>query len=697
MNLTIQKIKQKIGSYQLDDVKSKIELRRAQIFNFSILIECVVLIVNCVRHFLEGSYNSAIIVGFTAVFLLFLYATKFITKTNKYLILIILGLVFTFLFTHYIDKSKDIIQVYLAVLVATGLFLNGKRFYVLFFATILVYYFTFFNLGYQKIYNPFGALTFMALTLMVRLFLRDAEKNEVIIDKQVNELKEIDNQKTRLFANISHEIRTPLTLILGANEQTENTKQSQIIRKNSLRMLELVNQILDLSKIEAKQRKIQLSEINLISYFNDLVSSYQNLSEIKNIGFKFKDNSFLETAFVDKDALNKIVSNLLLNAFKFSSEKDNVSLLLEQNKNKWLKITVSDTGKGIEEDKIQHIFNQFYHSTVGLEASSGIGLALVKELVESFGGQVLVQSKENVGSVFVVELPVELSQFQKLNIEYEICEKTTETQPEIEILPVRETETKQTETKDILLLVEDNDDLRLFVKEILQDKYQVVEALNGEEGINKALEIIPDIILSDVMMPKVSGLQLLETLKQDVKTSHIPIILLTAKSDENDVLAGLQLEADDYITKPFNENELLLRLKNKLSLRKKIQNQYQKIEVRKYHSDEIVSKEDKFLQSIYIAVKKNLSNSDFGPDELAQEIGLSVSQVFRKLKALTNLSTSIYIRNIRLEEAKILLVNQSATISEIAYETGFSTPTYFGKCFKEYTSFSPKEFIGKHI
>ncbi|WP_428224511.1 hybrid sensor histidine kinase/response regulator transcription factor [Flavobacterium sp.] len=683
----------KARDYDTQGIVSKIELRRAQVFNYTILLECVILLVNSVRHFFRESYQSVMVVGASLFFLLFLFFTQKIKRENKYSIFILLGLIVTLFFMHFVDSTKDIIQVLIATIVSTGVFLAGNRFRIFFVFSVGCYYFAFFNLAYHTVYNPLGVLSFVFLTLMMRMFIKDAEQNEIVIEKQVVELKELDSLKSRLFANISHEIRTPLTLIMGANEQLEVSRFSQIIKSNANKLLELVNQIIELSKIDAKQRKLAISVVNLQEYMHALVLNFDSLALHKDIQFVSAVTLPLPLYCIDEDAFYKIVSNLLMNAFKFSVAGDQVSLKVRQEANDWLEVVVSDTGSGIDPANLPHIFEQFYYSKVGLEASSGIGLALVKDLVQALGGQITVTSQVGQGSVFTVKLPC-LQQHYSANAIF-LQEETMSISVSEQAMVSFESDTpvlSQT-AKEVLLLVEDNQELRGFVKGILEEQFQVIEAVDGIDGKEKALQLVPDIILSDVMMPNMNGLELLKTLKEDMTTSHIPFLLLTAKAEEEDIVEGLKLQADDYITKPFHKKELLYRIQNKLALLKKWQEKYQGVVQANYQSDTVDSKEDKFLKMIVTVVKQNLSNSSFGPEELAVEIGLSTSQIFRKLKALTNSSTSIFMRNIRLEEAKILLANQSATVSEIAYETGFSSPSYFAKCFKEYTSTSPTEFV----
>jgi signal transduction histidine kinase/DNA-binding response OmpR family regulator len=692
----------KLRDYQLDGINSKIEVRRAQIFNISILAESVILLINCLRHFLKGNYNSALIVGLSIFFLLFLYAIKSIKRTTKYVIAITSGLIIPFVFIHYIDNSKDIIQVYLVALIATGLFLSGKNFYILFYATIGVYYFPFFNLGYQKIYNPFGAFTFIGLALMMRFFVKDAKWNESIINKQVKELKELDTLKTKLFANISHEIRTPLTLILGANENLESAKApkkyTDSIKSNSKRLLELVSQILELVKTENKRRVFAISKIDFNEFMQSQMASFSSLADSKKIRFQNKIDPRLQVVFLDIDAVAKIISNLMGNAFKFSSMGDTVffeALLAKE----YMQLKVTDTGIGISKEELPYVFNQYYYSNIGLEASSGIGLALVNELVKALGGTIDVTSEKNVGSCFTINLPITIKGLEDNNVNFKIDQNSLDhsktSRYNFEIIETKkiEDELESKNDKKVLLLVEDNDELREYMKEVLNTEYHIIEAINGKAGIENAIEFTPDIIISDIMMPKVDGLELLQQLKKDIRTSHIPIIILTAKANEEDKLKGLEYEADDYLTKPFNQMELLLRLKNRISAQNKMQKKTEAFSIQNFKNVGLLSAEDKFLQSIKLLIEKHLLDESFGADELAKEIGLSKSQLLRKIRALTNVSTSIYIRNIRLEFAKEKLINKTATIAEIAYQTGFSSPNYFSKCFKEYTNLTPKQFI----
>jgi signal transduction histidine kinase/DNA-binding response OmpR family regulator len=681
---------------------SKIETLRLHIFNLALLIESIVLLTNIVRHLIKGDYKSALSVFVLLCVLQFLLFTQKLTNSTKYLVLLIVGYVFVLVFNHFVESTKDVIQTYYIVFFVCAIFFGGKKFYWALALAVVLYYFSFFWLGYHKMFNFLGGLPFVFLAFVIRVFLREAEKNERIISKQVEELKEVDSLKNRLFANVSHEIRTPLTLILGANENLENAKApkkyTESIKNNSNRLLELINQILELAKAENKRKTIEISKIDFGTYVRSYVASFTNLSESKNIRFQNQIDANLKIIYTDVDAFSKIIYNLLGNAFKFSSVGDTVffeATLINKNN---VQLKVTDTGRGISEEELPYIFNQYFHSKVGFEASSGIGLALVNELVHSLGGTIEVTSKKNVGSCFTVTLPITLECLKERKVNYSVIESSKKEMEEqlfdIEVQEDNEElEVVFENDKKVLLLVEDNDELREYIKEVIADEFNVIEAVDGKMGIEKAIEFTPDIILSDVMMPKVDGLELLQQLKKDIRTSHIPIIILTAKTNEADKLRGLEYEADDYLTKPFNQTELLLRLKNRIAAQIKTQKRIEAFSIHNLKNTELPSIEDKFLQSIKQQIENHLSDESFGPDELASVIGLSKSQLLRKIRAVTNTTTSIYMRNIRLEFAKEKLINKTATISEIAYETGFSSPNYFSKCFKEYTNQTPKEFL----
>ena len=397
-------------------------------------------------------------------------------------------------------------------------------------------------------------------------------------------LEEIDSIKSRFFANISHEFRTPLTLILGpafkikTECKDENvTKQAGMIQKNANRLLELINQLLDLSKVEAGKLKISASKGNLASFIRGISMSFESIAEKKDIRFKVKmQREKIETYF-DKDKMEKIITNLLSNAFKFTLEGGEIIVSLEEVENDSVKIIVHDTGIGISKKDLPKMFDRFFqadNSHTREHEGTGIGLALTKELVELHKGKISIDSQEGDWTEVIVELPLGKDHFSEDQI-VEIEEQEPEGR-EIIVSDfvsdriVDEDFEGGVAEKNIVLVVEDNHDVREYIREALIQEYNVAEAVNGEQGLRKAEKLIPDLIVSDVMMPKVDGIEMMKQLKNDAKTSHIPLILLTAKSEQNNKLEGLGLGAEAYLTKPFDIQELHVRIKSLIEQRQKV-------------------------------------------------------------------------------------------------------------------------------
>jgi signal transduction histidine kinase/ligand-binding sensor domain-containing protein/DNA-binding response OmpR family regulator len=577
-------------------------------------------------------------------------------------------------------------------------------------------------------------------------------KNKIKLDEVVlKERVETDKMKSRFFANISHEFRTPLTLILGPaekiNSQTSNDiiKDSGIIKRNSKRLLQLVNQLLDLSRLEAGKLKLQASKVNIVSFVRGLTMSFESLAERKDIKLNVTAEMNDIELYFDRDKMAKILANLLSNAFKFTGEGgtievrielptprpskggDNPSFkvpspggdlgvgLKEDYAKKFVSISVRDTGIGISEEELPKLFDRFYQvdsSQTREHEGTGIGLALTKELVELHKGNIRVKSKVGQGSEFIVELPlgrehlrddeineaseeesvVILSPEGEKNLFEVVSEETIDSSSSFDRLRTPQNDSEEEQEKTIILVVEDNADVREFIKDSLGSEFQIEEASNGEQGVNKACEIIPDLIISDIMMPKMDGNELTKILKNDEKTSHIPVILLTAKSEQESKLEGLETGADDYLTKPFDTKELLIRIKNLINIRRKLQEKFsgEKIIARKVEK-KLSSLDEKFLTIVLEVAEKHLSEEEFSIEEFGNEVGMGRVQLHRKLKALTGKSPSLYLRSVRLAKAKKMIEERTGNISEIAYSTGFSSPAYFTACFKEEFGYPPSE------
>ena len=535
-------------------------------------------------------------------------------------------------------------------------------------------------------------------------------KNDYKMSKfEAEKMHEVDEIKSRFFANLSHEFRTPLTLIFGPakdimeNSDDKKAKQNAgIIKRNTSRLYKLVNQLLDLSKLEAGKMKLKTREQNIIPFLKGVVLSFNSLAERKKITLRF--NIFEETLriYIDKDKVEKIINNLLFNAFQFTPEGGEIDFTVKKLVEE-IEIKISDNGIGIPKEKINKIFDRFYqvdgsHTREG--EGTGIGLALTKELVELHKGKITVQSKEGEGATFTILLPLGKAQFKSEEIvDKDEAEEITETIEKVEFISEPAKRKGKTDIdvlididKPLLLLVEDNSDVRKYIINHLEEDYRIQEAVDGEDGLSQASNHIPDLIISDVMMPKMDGFELCNKLKSDERTSHIPVIMLTAKATSQDKIEGYETGADDYIMKPFDAAELKVRIKNLIELRRKLQ--------KKFSSDDFIipkelsSIDESFLKKVLNAINDHISEEKFSIEDLGKEAAMSRKHLHRKLKALTNKSPSQFIRSIRLSKARKLIKEKKGTISEISFMVGFSTPIYFNKCFKEEFGYSPGEVIG---
>jgi signal transduction histidine kinase/DNA-binding response OmpR family regulator len=520
-----------------------------------------------------------------------------------------------------------------------------------------------------------------------------------------DKLKELDTIKTNFFTNLSHEFRTPLTLILGPLEKLLDGKtkgdpasQYELMHNHASRLLQLVNQLLDLSGLDAGKMKLEIGEFDIVSFVKSIVSSFQRFAEEKKISISFTSKSEKLDVCFDRDKLQKIISNLLSNAIKFNRENGYVNIILSEKVrkgNSYLQIEVEDNGPGMDSEVQKHIFNRFYKSQ-GLSTveGTGIGLALVKELIELHFGEIEVKSAEGKGTKFRVIIPADEEFYKKKSV---VVNKSF--QAEDKVRTFVEVKDKTSETDEIIeeaplvLIVEDNDDMRQFIKENIQANYKVIEAIDGEDGLSKTLENIPDLIISDVLMPKLNGYEFCSKIKTDERISHIPVILLTSKAETNSRIKGLETGADDYLTKPFYSAELLLRIKNLIDQRKKLREKFSKEITLEPKDITVTSTDEKFLTRVLEIVEKNVSNENFSAEDFADNVGMSKTHLNRKLNALTDASANEFIRTYRLKKAARLLSGKSGNISEIAYEVGFSNPSYFAESFKKLFGYSPSEYL----
>lgn len=524
---------------------------------------------------------------------------------------------------------------------------------------------------------------------------RTAKINEQkeTLEKQAQKLLELDQIKSNFFANISHEFRTPLTLIKGQLENVLGMVKEESIKKkiniafnNSNRLNRLINQILDLSKMESGKIKLELQEIDIIQMLKTRIASFESLADKNKISISL-DNK-IEKCFlnVDKERIEEVIDNLLSNALKFTGQNGSIIISFNIEKAEFTNnavISISDTGIGISEEKLTSIFDRFFQadgsSTKQFEGS-GLGLAIVKELIELHGGSISVESKLNVGTTFKIFLPMDESEIV-----------LPEIQKSLDIESI-----KNDSDKPLILVVEDNYDVRNYIKENLEQYYRIEEAVNGEEGILKAIEKIPDLIITDVMMPKVDGFQLCTNLKNDHRTSHIPIIILTAKADTENKLSGLLLGADEFLAKPFSPRELNIRVGNLIHIRQLLREKYKEISV--INSEDVKANpiDKEFLDKVFNQIKELLEDQQFSVQKLADDMAMSVSQLNRKLNALINQSAGKLIRATKLDYAAKLLEKNAGNITEIAYRIGFADVSSFTNSFKEKFGISPSEYLKKN-
>lgn len=538
------------------------------------------------------------------------------------------------------------------------------------------------------------------------------EKDKEIILQQTEKLKELDKVKTRFFSNITHEFRTPLTLIIGPTQQIINDRpkaahQQRLkgILGNAKHLLGLINQLLDLSKIESGQMNIDVFRGDIIGYTQEILDRFQPLAKKKKISLKDKSTRKEWKTYFDKDKWDKILINLLSNAIKFTPDKGTIHIQIKQSKREedyYIFLEVKDSGVGISEDQLDKVFDRFFQvdgSSTRIQQGTGIGLSLVKELVEIQGGTLEVTSEVNKGTTFQIFVPIltadqnapQKEQKSDLPIIEPRYFPEASNNPEI----IASSKPEKGERLE-LLIIEDNAEMRTYIKQCLDiSKYRISEAADGAEGIKKAIANIPDLIISDVMMPRKDGFEVTQTLRETINTSHIPIILLTAKASLASRLEGLKRGADAYLSKPFSPEELTIRVNKLIELRHLLRARYASNNLESTTStkaDDPFTKEDEFFLSVKAIIHNNLTEAQLNGELIGKELNMSRMQLHRKMKALTTTPVSEMIRNIRLNKAVELLKAQNLNISQVAYETGFNSPSHFSRIFKSKYGVSPSEF-----
>ncbi len=516
------------------------------------------------------------------------------------------------------------------------------------------------------------------------------------------QLEEATHAKLVFFTNVSHDFRTPLTLVADPVEQLLEDKaltprqQSllKVVHKNVHILLRLVNQILDFRKYENDKLELVRANMNLRVQLQEWSHSFQTLALKKHIHFvlEVNDDRADYLMAVDAEKMERVYFNLLSNAFKFTPENGTItvtlSTLTKEEGGRYARLVVADTGSGISVQHIRHIFDRFYQIDVN-HAGSGIGLALAKAFVELHGGEITADSVEGKGTVFTVDIPMTVVEEPSADL---VQEPRITQQTVVEELEDMETEEQiPDENKECILIIDDNADVRDYVKSLLKEEYTVIEASDGRAGLKKAMKYVPDAIICDVMMPVMDGLECCRKLKTELQTSHIPVMLLTACSLDEQRIQGFECGADSYISKPFNSKLLLVRLRNLMDNHKRLK---QFFGDKTTLSKESVSDVDKgFVDRFRELIEENLADSELSVEDLGGKMGLSRVQLYRKIKALTNYSPNELVRIARLKKAASLLASSEKTISEITYEVGFTSPSYFTKCYKEYFGESPTDFL----
>ncbi|SDH33372.1 response regulator [Winogradskyella thalassocola] len=539
----------------------------------------------------------------------------------------------------------------------------------------------------------------IGITTIAGLFLFFLYRNH---QKTNTKLKELDALKSNFFTNISHEFRTPLTLITSPiddmiSDDTISDKKRQqftVAKQNSNRLLELVNQILDLSKIDAGHLKLYLQQGNVLQLVSALSESFSYSAKQKNIRYTIDVEQSSEAVWYDKDAVEKITINLLSNALKYTPENGTVSCKAYVENNR-LFLTIKNSGKGLTSYELKNIFERFYQ-TNDQNQGSGIGLALVKELVELHNGKIEVQSKPNGETSFSLNISLDKKRFKKDTILIKSKTKVESGVPLYTSASIEEDEEFKDSDLPILLIVEDNNDLRSLLKQSFENNYNVITAPNGKIGVELALEHIPDLIISDIMMPEKDGITLSEELKTDERSAHIPIILLTAKAEVESQYKGIGTGADDYISKPFDKKLLALKVEKLIESRRQLQLRYSQELVLLPKDIAMTNLDEKFLEKVQLSLDQSLTDPSFNVTEFSEAVGMSRMQLHRKLKALTGLTASEFIRSQRLKLATEFLKSSDINISQIGYSVGFNDHSYFAKCFKEVYNCSPTDYANKH-
>jgi signal transduction histidine kinase/ligand-binding sensor domain-containing protein/DNA-binding response OmpR family regulator len=548
----------------------------------------------------------------------------------------------------------------------------------------MVYFVIIFGIGYTIFY-------------LIRNRVRAV--NELKIEKIKKEQNDLLNeQKLSFFTNISHEIRTPLTLILGPLENIIDSqkkdsliyRQLDMMKKNTELLLQLVNQLLDFRKIENNKIKLKVTNINLNAYIIQTLEQFKGKTNQKNISLQFLAKSQSIELWADNDLLQKIIFNLLSNAIRFTKPNGKIIVSIEEN-SEFIHLIIKDNGKGITKNDLPNIFKRFYQSPDNIEGGSGLGLSLVKKMIALHKATIHVKSKPEKGSTFSIDFLKGKAHFNDDDIII--------SNPQL-IIKVLANEIVENETasfskeKSTLIIIDDNEDIRKYIRDSLVNDFNIIDFDNATEALASAKKKDISLILCDIMMPVMDGYEFCKLIKSDIETSHIPVILVTAKTADESKIEGYEKGADDYVSKPFNMKLLKIRIHNLIEQREKLKKRIKKLNIEPSMISP-TSLDEQFLKKAISLIEENISNNDYSIDDLSSNMRLSSDNFYRKIKNLSGLSATQFITIIKLKRAAQLLDNSDYSISEILYAVGFSSPSYFAKCFKKQYGISPSQYQNK--
>jgi signal transduction histidine kinase/AraC-like DNA-binding protein/CheY-like chemotaxis protein len=533
------------------------------------------------------------------------------------------------------------------------------------------------------------------------------QKNQLSV--MSDKAEEAHRAKLNFFTNISHELRTPLTLILGPlDEIIASSKlhfsiksQLEMVKKNTIRLLRLVNQLMDFRKIEESKMKLKASENNITDFVSEIINAFTETATNKKIMLRLDSKDPQLKVWFDVNMIDKVLFNILSNAFKYTGDLGVITIYIyADDGNKNVIINIEDSGIGMSPETKEHAFDLFYQGNDGSYKGTGLGLALSKELINLHHGDIKIKSEKWKGTSFEITIPLGKQHLQETELEkgkdsYSLNYEDAKVYiNELEEIKLQEEDGKNIGEKDhSILIIEDNDEIRQFLKIQLSKTYEIIEAENGTVGLSLAYEVVPDVIISDIMLPGKDGMLITDTLKNDVRTSHIPIVILSAKGSMENQIAGLKLKADAYIVKPFNMQYLEETVKGLLRNREALKGHYTSGLPNEYIKNAGSKKIDrKFVSEFSAIIESNISNEDFGVNDICRELGISRVQLYRKVKALIGYNVNDYILNVKMQKAKYLLLNEDLSISEISYKVGFASQAYFSTVFKSKFGVTPKAF-----